>query len=320
MPRPRPRTTFVSRDHLDHAKLTRVNTHRALAHLIVWKKAASPSAATSRALAARYLRLLASLILAATLLYAAPAEAGRQSLTIPVTEPQPAVLTGDLFTPSGAGPYPTVILLHGCNGVGPNATTWAMWLQSEGYAALVLDSFTARGFKTVCGNGQPAVGPGPRARRVRRSRAPHGPRPGRREAHRGHGLLPRRMDRGGRVAHAGAPSRGNDQGADRLLPWVPQALPDGAAPPLLMLLGGQDDWTPAEPCMKLAESASRAGRSVSAILYPDARHAFDAANLRGRVYVDAARGGKGATIEYNPKAHDDAQKQVRQFLRAQLGP
>lgn len=297
-----------------------MNTHRALAHLIVWKKAASPSAATSRVLAARYLRLLASLILAATLLYAAPAEAGRQSLTIPVTEPQPAVLTGDLFTPSGDGPYPTVILLHGCNGVGPNATTWAMWLQSEGYAALVLDSFTARGFKTVCGNGR-LLSDQVRAHDVFAAAArltALGLADEKRIAAMG-------FSHGGWTVVAAWRTQGRHPEATikaliAFYPGCPQALPDGAAPALLMLLGGQDDWTPAEPCMKLAESASRAGRSVSAILYPDARHAFDAANLRGRVYVDAARGGKGATIEYNPKAHDDAQKQVRQFLRAQLGP
>ena len=133
------------------------------------------------------MRRLAFVILALALAPAASAEAGRQPLAIPVTEPQPAALTVDLFTPSGDGPQPAVILLHGCSGITPAVTAWAMWLQSEGY-------------------------------------------------------------------------------------------------------------------------------------YPDARHAFDAANLRGRVHVAVARGGKGATIEHNPRAHEDAEKQVRRFLQAQLGP
>ncbi len=34
----------------------------------------------------------------------------------------------------------------------------------------------------------------------------------------------------------------------------------------------------------------------------------------------AARGGKGATVEYNLRAHEDSEKQVKPFLETQLGP
>ncbi len=103
-------------------------------------------------------------------------------------------------------------------------------------------------------------------------------------------------------------------------PSCGRGLPPANAPPLLMLLGGLDDWTPAEPCVKLAESARKVGRTVTDVLYKDARHAFDAANLRGRVHVDVARGGRGATIKYNPRAHDDAEKQAKRFLQEYLRP
>jgi hypothetical protein len=43
-------------------------------------------------------------------------------------------------------------------------------------------------------------------------------------------------------------------------------------------------------------------------------------DVRGRRIVQDARGGLGATIEYNPKAHEDAEKQVRAFLAANLKP
>jgi hypothetical protein len=36
--------------------------------------------------------------------------------------------------------------------------------------------------------------------------------------------------------------------------------------------------------------------------------------------VAAARGGKGATVEYNLRAHEDSEKQVKPFLETQLGP
>ena len=87
-----------------------------------------------------------------------------------------------------------------------------------------------------------------------------------------------------------------------------------------MLVGGHDDWAPPENCQRLAEAARFAGLPMSIVVYPDARHAFDAANLRGRVYVPVARGGKGATVEYNPKAHEDAEKQVKRFLAEHVRP
>jgi dienelactone hydrolase len=54
------------------------------------------------------------------------------------------------------------------------------------------------------------------------------------------------------------------------------------------------------------------------VVYPDARHHFDGADLKRPVFVSIAKGGKGATVEYNPKAHEDSEKQVKQFLAAQL--
>ena len=66
-----------------------------------------------------------------------------------------------LSTPPGNGPFPVVILAHGCNGlfetntngtyVGawPQYTFWADWLISKGYGVLFLDSYTGRGINNV---------------------------------------------------------------------------------------------------------------------------------------------------------------------------
>jgi dienelactone hydrolase len=59
-------------------------------------------------------------------------------------------LAASLVLPDGPGPFPAVILLHGCNGLGSGIWTWSRRLQGWGYAALVLDSFSARGVATVC--------------------------------------------------------------------------------------------------------------------------------------------------------------------------
>lgn len=264
---------------------------------------------------------IAALMLMALTIPPAPAvDAASQQLAIPVTVPQAAILSGELLTPKGAGPHPAVILLHGCAGPSRNVTAWAQWLQAEGYAALVLDSFSARGIRTLCGHPQPLMG-AVRAHDVFAATAQLrtlGSVDGSRIAAMGfsHG--------GWTVVEAWRMVGHYPEATPRALiafyPACGDTLPAGDAPPLLMLLGGQDDWTPAEPCLKLADTARNAGRAVSVVVYPHARHAFDAANLLRRTYVAVARGGKGATVEYDPQAHEDAEKQVRQFLQAQLRP
>jgi dienelactone hydrolase len=62
----------------------------------------------------------------------------------------PRPLTGTLYRPSGPGPFPVVILLHGCGGMSPNLVTWAARLNGWGYAAVTMDSFGPRGQVTVC--------------------------------------------------------------------------------------------------------------------------------------------------------------------------
>lgn len=55
--------------------------------------------------------------------------------------PRPPV---NLSLPRGPRPYPAVILIHGCGGIGPNIREWSTWLVHKGYAAFALDSFTGR--------------------------------------------------------------------------------------------------------------------------------------------------------------------------------
>ena len=250
-----------------------------------------------------------------------PAHAGKESVTVPVTEPQPATLGAELLTPKGSGPYPAVILLHGCGGVTPNVPAWAQWLQSEGYAALVLDSFGGRNIRNLCAGSAQLTG-SMRAADVFAAAA---------QLKTIGSIDPNRIAAMG-FSHGGwtimgawRSSTGHpEQKIRAMIAFYPGGCTGGlaapGAPPLLMLVGGRDDWTPAEPCEQLAEAAKQAGRPVTLVLYPDAYHHFDGADLRKQVYVPVARGGKGATMAYNAKAHEDSEKQVKRFLEANLTP
>jgi dienelactone hydrolase len=56
----------------------------------------------------------------------------------------------ELFAPAGDGPFPAVVVLHGCDGVGRHYRVWARRLVAWGYVALLVDSFRPRGVTTVC--------------------------------------------------------------------------------------------------------------------------------------------------------------------------
>ena len=62
----------------------------------------------------------------------------------------PAPLAATLQLPPGAGPHPVVIVLHGCGGLSANQWAWADRLDDWGYGSLVLNSFSARGVRSVC--------------------------------------------------------------------------------------------------------------------------------------------------------------------------
>lgn len=46
--------------------------------------------------------------------------------------------------PDGAGPFPTALLFHGCDGVQRNMTRWSDALVDAGWATVIVDSYTPR--------------------------------------------------------------------------------------------------------------------------------------------------------------------------------
>jgi dienelactone hydrolase len=91
--------------------------------------------------------------------------------------------------------------------------------------------------------------------------------------------------------------------------------------PLLILIGERDDWTPAEPCRKLAAAAQEAGHPVAIKVYPGAHHAFDSPHpvryVATRVNASAPS-GRGATTGGDPWAWADSIREVLAFFDRHL--
>ena len=54
-----------------------------------------------------------------------------------------------VFRPSGSGPFPVALILHGCGGKTPFLEDYARVAVQAGYAAVVVDSFKPRGMSTL---------------------------------------------------------------------------------------------------------------------------------------------------------------------------
>jgi len=72
-----------------------------------------------------------------------------------------------VMKPDGAGPFPAIVMLHDCSGLGKLSSgaprRWAKELVEQGYVVAIPDSFSTRGFEAgVCTNPSPdrrEVGP-----------------------------------------------------------------------------------------------------------------------------------------------------------------
>jgi dienelactone hydrolase len=85
----------------------------------------------------------------------------------------------------------------------------------------------------------------------------------------------------------------------------------------MILIGAAYDWTPAEPCESLANSATAAGEPVSITEYPQAHHDFDRPRLPIHVVTGPAFTANGTGVAHtgtNLTARRDALNRVPAFL------
>jgi dienelactone hydrolase len=224
-----------------------------------------------------------------------------------------------MLQPAGPGPFPAVIMLHGCSGLGRRDRMWAERLRRWGYLTLRVNSFAARNMKRVCGGG--ILAPDARVPDVFAGLAHLRARPDidpRRIALVGwsHGATATLMTLG---AAPEEPAMGV-RAAVSYYPGCRQVRGWRTRTPVLMLLGEADNWTAPGPCQYLAARQREAGLDVTQVTYPGAHHGFDNPLLGpGPRWVPDALGGRGATTRYDPAAFEDSVRRVRDFLVRHLG-
>jgi dienelactone hydrolase len=256
-----------------------------------------------------------------------------------------------LTVPSGKGPFAAIVILHDCSGLGPRSSgapwRWATQLTTKGYVTIWPDSFSTRGYPDgVCTDASaPRISFAQRAddaytalaylqtlpnvdpQRVAVMGGSHG----------GSSTLAAIVD----TAANSKRERSRFAAAIALYPgcgrtigdWTVERVKDARhriagysgvfkpLSPLLILVGELDDWTPAEPCRRLAAASRQAGHPVEIVVYPGAHHSFDG---RAPIRFIAERRnqnsptGLGATTGGNAQAWADAITRVEGFLGKHL--
>ena len=221
------------------------------------------------------------------------------------------MLKGILNKPQGQGPFPAVVILHGCSGIEGMKKylhIWAQRLASWGYVSLMVDSFGPRGESDICdGNRVFLIPPNVRAQDAhdaksylvelsfvnRNQIALMG------WSHGGWTVL-FTIDETVSIQNRGDPFRS----AIAFYPYCSTYLRNLDAP-LLILIGELDDWCPAGMCQMRMPSGTTT-HEVTLKIYPQATHCFD---FEG---IDTSK--EGNRLLYNPEAANDAIEQVKQFL------
>ena len=227
-----------------------------------------------------------------------------------------------LYLPQGPGPFPGVLVLHTSGGTESEVEEYAEASAREGFAALAVDYFAARGASTNSPNND---WPG----QVADLSAAVGYLFSRSEVKKDGvgavgfslGALRAMQVSGGRPdVKAVVGYYGPYDPMQRL--WVPaasrarapSALQEAAriSATVLLLHGDRDLETPLGEAQAMAKAMKDAGKSVELVIYSKAGHRFNFKRGQGRL----DRGG--AVRSFDPEATTDAFRRTVAFLRQQL--
>jgi dienelactone hydrolase len=218
-----------------------------------------------------------------------------------------------LSRPTGAGPFPFVVLLHGCGGLKHEAfwtqwvRPWATLFHTHGIGTAVVDSFGPRGVDHVC-TGDVAAWAVRRTDDAYSTRAWLAAQPDVDAQH----TAVMGMSNGGRTVLAAL--RTTWQHPERFVAGValyPGCQTDVSSTfyaPLLVLMGRADTVTPAHFCEQMHAAQPASAPELRLVIYPHGPHTFDM-RLPDRTVL-------GMHLGYDPQAEADARRQVMDFFAA----
>lgn len=219
----------------------------------------------------------------------------------------PGEVTAYLTLPTeGDGPFPAVIMMHGCSGLEDNHTRWAHLLADWGYASLRVDSFTPRGIGEICTD---IMRPVPRGADINgaivflQSLAQIDAMQ----------LVVMGWSHGGSVTLQAAAEPGNLRqdlkpailGAIAVYPYC-SLTSQPFRVPLMVLIGDADDWTPHGLCESMAAGSTANSAGIDLAVYPDVTHSYDCHACNGEYF--------GHTLIFDQSAYDDSVLRVQAFL------
>lgn len=225
-------------------------------------------------------------------------------------EGKPASIVGWLTVPTGpSARKPAMVISHGSGGIlDGRENAWAARLNALGVATFVVDSFKPRGIAST-GDDQSRL---PTAASVADAFAALSLLAGRSEIDATRiGVMG--FSKGGQVALYTAlePFRRGSVAGDlrfglhvALYPScsIPYLSREVTKAPMLFLLGGADDYTPAAHCARYVDYFRARGAPVAAVTFPNAHHGFDVPSAPQTLSrVQTAR-NCGLDIELEPVA------------------
>jgi dienelactone hydrolase len=218
------------------------------------------------------------------------------------------MLNGILTKPEGNGPFPAVVLLHGCAGLEVNNKRDVAWVNQFikwGYVTLQVASLKPRGISNICTDRALII-------RMLGERA--------QDAYDAESYLAKLsfVDQN-RIAVLGWSHGGTTildvvssikkdissfKAAIALYPYCYKTLYNLNSP-ILILIGEKDDWCPADLCSKNMPPSETEHDAILKV-YPGAYHDFDFEGV-DEVY-------EGHRLRYDQEAAEDAIIQVKSFL------
>lgn len=242
----------------------------------------------------------------------------------PQTSPTDRALRAIVAKPSGPGPFPVLLILHGAAGPRANGERWAAEARELGYMTVVPDQYGPLGIAdTLTRQGALWERYRDTHSMVRYLQSRPDVRPDR--------IIVMGFSQGGLLA-AGVMTSQWDLLDPPGAPPMPRPaggigfyglctfFPGRLHGPLLLLLGEPDDWAPIADCQDWARGIRTEPRP-RLVIYPGAHHGFDEPENAGPVFIARYQNphrptGWGATVGYDRAAHEASRREVADFLRA----